>query len=113
MKPLRYDGRANLPTGTGIGRPKGLQDKICRDLKQGLLQGATLHGYDGQGQDGLIGYCHHIAARHPKIFCHLLEKLLPYCANATLDGTVPSRGIVAVVVNPVSRAASVLARMAS
>ena len=69
---------ANLRNGPGIGREKGKQNKICRDLKEGLLEGAILHGYDGAGEDGLIGYCHHLAERHPKAYAMLLARLLPY-----------------------------------
>jgi hypothetical protein len=65
------------------GRVKGVQNRICRDLKEGLLQGAILHGYDGQGQGGLIGFCLHLAERHKKAYCGLLGKLLPYNLNAT------------------------------
>ena len=36
---------ANLRLGTG--RVKGKQNKICRDLKEGLIEGAIQHGYDG------------------------------------------------------------------
>ena len=80
----RYNGKANLRTGPGIGRIKGQQNKICRDLKEGLLQGAILHGYDGEGEDGLIGYCHHLAERHPKAYASLLARLLPYNLNANV-----------------------------
>ena len=73
---------ANLRLGPG--RVKGKQNKICRDLKEGLLEGAILHGYDGAGEDGLIGYCHHLAERHPKAYAMLLARLLPYNMNANV-----------------------------
>lgn len=72
----------NLRNGPGTGRVKGIQNKICRDLKEGLLQGAILHGYDGTGEGGLVGYCLHIAERHPNAYCGLLGKLLPLNLNA-------------------------------
>jgi hypothetical protein len=68
----------------GHGRIRGTQNKICRDLKEGLLEGAILHGYDGAGQGGLIGYCLHLAERHPKAYCGLLGRLLPYNLNANV-----------------------------
>jgi hypothetical protein len=80
----RHCGTANLRFGPGIGRVKGKQNKICRDLKEGLLEGAILHGYDGAGEDGLIGYCHHLAERHPKAYATLLSRLLPYNLNANV-----------------------------
>jgi hypothetical protein len=68
----------------GIGRIPGTQNKICRDLKEGLLEGAIRHGYDGNGLDGLVGYCHHLAERYPKTYGYLLGKLLPYNFNANV-----------------------------
>ena len=80
----RYNGKANLRNGPGHGRPKGAQDKICRDLKEGLLEGAILHGYNGLGEGGLVGYCHDLAERHPKTYGYLLGKLLPMNLNANV-----------------------------
>ena len=80
-----------------LGRIKGQPNKICRDLKEGLLEGAILHGCDGQGEDGLIGYCHHLAERHPKAYCGLLAKLLPFNMNTNVTGApTTSINIVAV-----------------
>ena len=41
----------NLP-GPGPGRPKGVPNKINRDLKEAYLMAANLAG----GKEGLIGY---------------------------------------------------------
>ena len=68
------------------GRLKGVKNKICRDLKEGLLEGAILHGFDGEGEGGLIGFCLHLAKRHPKAYCGLLGKILPYNVNAAVSG---------------------------
>jgi hypothetical protein len=86
---LREDpGRAKrLANLKHEGRVKGVQNKICRDLKEGLLQSAILHGYDGAGEGGLIGFCLHLAERHPKIHGGLLAKLLPYNLNANVAGS--------------------------
>ena len=62
----------------------------CRDLKEGLLQSAILHGYDGAGRDGLIGFCLHLAERHPKVHGGLLAKLLPYNLHADVNTAVPT-----------------------
>jgi hypothetical protein len=80
----RYNGKANLRNGPGIGRVKGHQNKITRDLKEGLLEGAILHGYNGLGEDGLVGYCHYLAERHPKTYASLLARLLPFNMNANV-----------------------------
>ena len=71
-------------TAQALDAAKAHRTKICRDLKQGLIEGAVLHGYDGAGEDGLIGYCHHLAERHPKAYCGLLAKLLPFNMNANV-----------------------------
>ena len=93
----RHRGTENLRNGPGTGRIKGVQNRICRDLKEGLLESAILHGYDGAGQDGLIGFCLHLAKRHPKAHCNLLAKLLPYNMNATVTGpTISSINIVSI-----------------
>jgi hypothetical protein len=72
----------NQPAGRG--RPKGSGDKVTRDLKRGLIDGAISHGYDGEGLDGLPGYCRYLARFHPKAFASLLGKMLPY----QIDGNV-------------------------
>lgn len=79
-RPKRLDNLGRSPGGSR----KGLQNKITRDLKEGLIEGAVQHGYDGNGAAGLTGYCRHIAERHPKLYCHLLAKLLPYNLNANV-----------------------------
>jgi hypothetical protein len=45
---LREPGRHKLPPGPG--RVKGLQNKITRDLKNGVMDAAILHGSDGHGE---------------------------------------------------------------
>ena len=92
----RHRGTENLRNGPGTGRIKGIQNRICRDLKEGLLQSAILHGYDGAGQNGLIGFCLHLAERHPKIHGGLLAKLLPYNLTAPTGPSITSVNIVSV-----------------
>lgn len=70
----------------GLGRVRGVQNKICRDLKVGLLDAAIAHGADGQGAGGLQGYLFMLAAEHKKTFAHLLAKLLPL--QLTSDGAI-------------------------
>jgi hypothetical protein len=38
----------------------------------------------GRTKGGLVGYCHHLAERHPKAYCGLLGKLLPFNLNANV-----------------------------
>ena len=67
------------------GRPKGAQDKITKDLKLGLIEGAVQAGFDGEGTGGLIGYCKWMAMFHPKAYATLLVKLLPYNIHANTE----------------------------
>ena len=55
----------------------GQLNKISRDLKLGIIEGAASHGYDGCGEGGLHGYLAMCAARYPKHYLALLAKLLP------------------------------------
>ena len=67
-------------------RLKGGANKITRDVKEGILEGAIAFGSDGTGAGGLTGYFTMCAAKYPKAYMHLLGKLVPM--NLTSDGTV-------------------------
>jgi len=69
-------------------RVKGTQNRITRDLKEGLIEGAVQCGYDDEGAGGLIGYCRRLAERHPKVYASLLAKLLPYNLNANVAAAI-------------------------
>ena len=66
LENLRHDGRI-----------RGVQNKIGRDLKNGIIDAAIAHGADGEGEGGLGGYLFLLAAEHKKTFGGLLMKLLP------------------------------------
>jgi hypothetical protein len=66
-----------------LGRRKGSQDKISRDLKNGILDAAIAHGRDGEGTDGLAGYLFLLASENRKTFASLLARILPYNVSAT------------------------------
>jgi hypothetical protein len=55
----------------------GNVSKINRDIKRSLVDGAVRHGSDGQGTDGLVGYCFFLARDHPSVFGALLGRLVP------------------------------------
>ena len=50
-KPKKLGNHGNLP-GPGPGRPKGVPNKVNRDLKEAYLMAANLAG----GKEGLVGY---------------------------------------------------------
>lgn len=59
------------------GRKKGVPNKSTQKLKDAILTAAELAGSDGQGTDGLIGYCKFLAIKEPKAFSSLLGRVLP------------------------------------
>ena len=69
------------------GRKKGSTDKICRDLKEGIIEAAVNVGRDGAGTDGLVGFLEDTALHHRKAFCGLLAKVLPLQASPFSGGT--------------------------
>jgi hypothetical protein len=71
----------NLP-GPGPGRPKGVPNKINRDLKEAYLLAANLAG----GKDGLVGYLTTQALQgNPSPFMTGLSKLLPLALEGSND----------------------------
>lgn len=67
----------NLHYGPGIGRVKGVQNKICRDLKEGIIDAAVIVGSDGQGTGDLTGFLVDLALHHKRAYAGLLAKVLP------------------------------------
>ena len=65
-------------------KKKGAINKLTRDVKAGILDGAIAYGSDGEGTGGLTGYFEMCAARYPKQYMYLLGKLVPL--NITGDG---------------------------
>jgi hypothetical protein len=70
------------------GRAKGVHNKLTRDIKEGILDGAVAHGLDGKGKGGLQGYLTMCAAKYPKNYMYLLAKLLPFVVRNTVDATL-------------------------
>ena len=86
--PVKKTGR-KLPPGPG--RPKGLQNKITRELKEAILQAAEQTGKDGQGAEGLVGYLRRVAEEDVKAFSGLLGKVLPLQVAGSLDVTMTTK----------------------
>ena len=82
-KPGRPFGPNNPPPGKG--RPRGTINKANKDLKNGLLTAAdNLGRLDIDGGGGLIGYLEYLGIYHPKVFGHLLGRLMPLQLNADI-----------------------------
>ena len=65
------------PPNAGKGRKAGIPNKTTDLLKEAIILAAEAHGNDGEGKDGLKGYCQFLAAQEPKAFSQLLGKVLP------------------------------------
>ncbi len=65
------------PPAAGKGRPKGSPNKTTALLKEAILEAAKSEGLDGNGKEGLVGYCRSLAKDHPTAFSTLLGKVLP------------------------------------
>jgi hypothetical protein len=80
----------------GSGRRFGSKNRFPLDLKKAAIAAAEMHGSDGHGAGGLTGYLYMIADRHPKAFCHLLGKTLPYEIGGTVQSIVSQVRIVSI-----------------
>ncbi|MEM6833297.1 MAG: hypothetical protein AAF562_06700 [Pseudomonadota bacterium] len=69
----------------GKGRPKGSLNKTTATLKEAILKAAEVHGFDGDGTEGLEGYLRKVAGEDVKAFCTLLGKVLPLQVEGTGD----------------------------
>jgi hypothetical protein len=78
---LREKGQVNEKSLANLtwrdGRIPGSINRISKDLKNGVLNGAIAYGCDGQGTGGLDGYLYMCAGKYPKAYLHLLGKLMP------------------------------------
>lgn len=81
------------------GRQKGTPNKTTKILKDAILQAAEEVGVDGEGGDGLVGYCKMVAVASPQAFCGLLGKVLPTQVTGDPDNPVVQR-VENVIVDP-------------
>jgi hypothetical protein len=83
-KQQKLGNHGNLP-GPGPGRPKGVPNKINRDLKEAYLLAANLAG----GEEGLVGYLKAQALQgNPSPFMAGLAKLLPLMLEGSKDAPI-------------------------
>jgi hypothetical protein len=59
------------------GRKKGTPNKLTRAIKDAIIEAAELHGKDGKGKDGTVGYMLKLASEDPRTFAGLLGKAMP------------------------------------
>jgi hypothetical protein len=77
----KLGNHGNLP-GPGPGRPKGVPNKVNRDLREAYLLAANLAG----GKEGLVGYLKTQAELvNPSAFMTGLSKLLPSVLEGNPD----------------------------
>lgn len=75
-KPKGNPTRGEQGFGTGAHRPKGVPNKVSTSVKEAIMTACALHGSDGVGKDGLIGYLSEVV-KDFKIGAGLLRAVLP------------------------------------
>ena len=59
------------------GRERGTPNLISVDYKKALFEAAYRVGYDGNGEDGVVGYLRWVAIGHAAIFPAVLSNIIP------------------------------------
>lgn len=70
--------RPGRPKGSG-GRPKGVQNKLTRSVKEAIFQ-----AFEGAGG---VRYLLEVAREDPRTFCTLLGKLVPHEVSGSIGLT--------------------------
>ena len=73
-----------IERGGRWGNRKGIPNKTTVVLKDAIIAAAEIIGEDGKGKDGLVGYLVNVARKHPKVYCRLLARVLPYHLTSDL-----------------------------
>ena len=71
-----------------VGRKRGTPNLFSIDYKKAILEAAYRIGYDGNGENGIVGYFSWVAERHPRTYCTVLLinlLLLEYADSDTPD----------------------------
>lgn len=69
-----------------MGRPPGARNRMPRELKEAIMEAATLAG----GEGGLVGYLTRMAKEQPVAFVGLLGRVLTMELQASRRGAAPS-----------------------
>jgi len=76
--------KENQPPRAKVGRPKGAQNKVTRELRDLILEAVDRVGSDGRGKDGRLGYLMSLATDVPSSYAVLLRAILPVDVKATV-----------------------------
>jgi hypothetical protein len=74
----------NQPPKSKVGRPKGSQNKLTRELRELIVEAAERLGRDGEGEEGLLGYLMWLGRKVPGSYAVLLGGVMPVHVNATV-----------------------------
>lgn len=80
--------KRGMPRPPNAGRKAGTVNKTTATLKEAILKAAAEVGYDGNGQEGLMGYIKAVAERDMKSMCMLLGKVLPLQVTGADDAPI-------------------------
>lgn len=69
----------------GMGRPPGARNRMPRELREAIIEAATLAG----GEGGLVGYLTRMAKEHPVAFVGLLGRVLAIEVRAPAAAAPP------------------------
>lgn len=69
-------------------KKKSIPKKTSKHLKEALLEAAERVGKDGNGKDGLVGYCMFLALHHPKVFGPMLIRVMPLQVTGADGGPI-------------------------
>jgi hypothetical protein len=72
------------PPKSKVGRPKGAQNKLTRELRELILEAGERLGRDGKGEGGMLGYLMYLGFEVPSSYAVLLRAVLPVQVNATI-----------------------------
>ncbi|MFK4536182.1 hypothetical protein ABIA00_004365 [Bradyrhizobium ottawaense] len=72
--------------GKAPGRPKGAQNKMTRELREGIILAAE-NSVHSKTKD-LVGYLKFLADKKPETFANLLGRLIPLQAKMTSEVSV-------------------------
>ena len=61
----------------GLGRPKGVKNKLGVLIKEAIVTALEKSGRDGKGKDGAVGYFVWLSRNEPAVFGGLVGKVLP------------------------------------